>query len=162
MFVMVLLALLVILAYPYILNAYLKAQKDVFIIESKEIYNKAEEKYYKKLNPLYSLNWISDNEFNLYLNDIKQNMNYKIEEEYDDKVEKAKEIIDTIFAISNLPFPLTVIKSFSFICLVSLSTFSKLTKTLCSFISIYSLFLFLFLQKQYITDYKQGIRLAWK
>lgn len=47
---------------------------------------KNEEKYYKKSNPLYSLNWISDNEFNLYLNDIKQNMNYKIEEE--DIIEK--------------------------------------------------------------------------
>ncbi len=60
MFVMVLLALLVILAYPYILNAYLKAQKDVFIIESKEIYNKAEEKYASALVKGKRLSTITD------------------------------------------------------------------------------------------------------
>ena len=42
MFVMVLLALMVIIAYPYILNSYLKAQKDTFLIEAKDIYKKSE------------------------------------------------------------------------------------------------------------------------
>jgi prepilin-type N-terminal cleavage/methylation domain-containing protein len=49
MFVMVLLALMVIIAYPYILNAYLKAQKDTFLTESKAVYRKSVEKYASQL-----------------------------------------------------------------------------------------------------------------
>ena len=49
MFVMVLLALMVIIAYPYVLNSYLKAQKDTFLIEAKDIYSKAETKYASEL-----------------------------------------------------------------------------------------------------------------
>ena len=44
LFVMVLLALMVIIAYPYVLNAYLKAQKDTFLTESKAVYRKSVEK----------------------------------------------------------------------------------------------------------------------
>ena len=49
MFVMVLLALMVIIAYPYILNAYLKAQNDTFLTESKAVYRKSVEKYASQL-----------------------------------------------------------------------------------------------------------------
>ena len=49
LFVMVLLALMAIIAYPYILNAYLKAQKDTFLTESKAVYRKSVEKYASQL-----------------------------------------------------------------------------------------------------------------
>lgn len=49
LFVMVLLALMVIIAYPYVLNSYIKAQKDTFLTESKAIYRKSVEKYASQL-----------------------------------------------------------------------------------------------------------------
>lgn len=45
MFVMVLLAIMVIIAYPYVLNSYKKAQKDTFLTEAKSVYRRSKEKY---------------------------------------------------------------------------------------------------------------------
>lgn len=60
LFVMVLLALMVIIAYPYILNAYLKAQKDTFLTESKAVYRKSVEKYASQLVNNKKLSTISN------------------------------------------------------------------------------------------------------
>ena len=64
MFVMVLLALMVIIAYPYILNSYLKAQKDTFLIEAKDIYKKAETKYASELVKGKKISVITDSSEN--------------------------------------------------------------------------------------------------
>ena len=60
LFVALLLALLVIIAYPSILNAYLKAQKDTFLIEAKDIYGKSETKYASSLVNGKKLSTITD------------------------------------------------------------------------------------------------------
>ncbi len=60
LFVMVLLALMVIIAYPYVLNAYLKAQKDTFLTESKAVYRKSVEKYASQLVNNKKLSTISN------------------------------------------------------------------------------------------------------
>lgn len=60
LFVVLLLALLVIIAYPSILNAYLKAQKDTFLIEAKDIYGKSETKYASALVNGKKLSIITD------------------------------------------------------------------------------------------------------
>lgn len=68
MFVMVLLALLVIMAYPYIFNSYLKAQKDTFLIEAKDIYGKSEAKYASELVKGKKLSTITDSDERSTLN----------------------------------------------------------------------------------------------
>lgn len=60
LFVMVLLALMVIITYPYVLNAYLKAQKDTFLTESKAVYRKSVEKYASQLVNNKKLSTISN------------------------------------------------------------------------------------------------------
>lgn len=66
MFVMVLLALMVIIAYPYVLNSYMKAQKNTFLIEAKNIYGKSETKYASELVNGKKLSVITDSsEFSL-------------------------------------------------------------------------------------------------
>lgn len=64
LFVMVLLALMVIIAYPYVLNAYMKAQKDTFLTESKAVYRKSVEKYASQL--------VNNKKLSIISNDIEE------------------------------------------------------------------------------------------
>ena len=58
MFVMLLLALLAIISYPYVINSYNKSDKKTFLIEAKNIYTKSEAKFASELlkgNKLYTI-----------------------------------------------------------------------------------------------------------
>lgn len=49
MFVLIILAFIFVFISPYVINTYLNAQKDTFVVEAKNIYSKASEKYAAEL-----------------------------------------------------------------------------------------------------------------
>ena len=63
-FVLILLSIALVIASPYVLNAYLKAQKDTFLTNSKTIYRKSVEKYASEL--------VSNKRLSTISNDIKE------------------------------------------------------------------------------------------
>lgn len=90
MFVMVLLALLVIIAYPYVLNAYLKAQKDTFLIEAKDIFNKSETKYASELVKGKKISTITDSDEAASLNYGEGTIKYCVKLSNEGKVKSIK------------------------------------------------------------------------